>query len=658
MKLPTIHQMPFLRMLLPMIVGILFYQLYPHLRPAYLFGSASLLFLAVSSIPLASAQRFRFRQMFGIGVSLAFLTLGIFLSHRKAVSVSFDFPPGKTMGTAEIINQPEEKERSVACYIRVLEKMDSSGNYQASDKWLSVYFHKDQQSLKLRQGDKVRFCAEVKPLVNTNRPGGFDYASYLNRQGVSGTAYIDSVCWRKIPGQRAFNLNYIANDFRNNIIETFRSFHFGENEFALLTATTIGYTDELSPEQKGNFSAVGLSHLMAVSGMQTAMIFAMVLFLLRFIPKNSRFFKIKFIITLVILWVFAFITGLSPSVVRASLMLSILLLGKLSDRQNSPFNSLACSAFCILLFNPLTLFDIGFQLSYAAVISILIAQAFFSESINQKKKVSQYGYNLLMMTLAAQLGTSPLSIYYFHQFPLLFLITNLIVLPLSGIQVYLSVGCLVLAAMGIPYQWFGYVLGKMLWGLDNLTRVFAEFNFAQIRDLNPSLMQISCYYLIIIFTISFLYKKRYRMLVYSLMMVLILQVTDIYQDYQRNHTSRIMVYNQFGESILECENGYEKAQYRKDKKHLLFEGKRIVRLNDDIRHITVKSPLACDFLILSKGFRGDLSDLHRQYRFKKVILDASLSRYYAEKIEEESVNQQGACHNIARQGAFVYGQDR
>lgn len=654
MKLPTIHQMPFLKMLLPMIVGILFYLIFPQLWPAYLFGGVSILFLAIPFIPLSSAQAFRLRHLFGIGVSILFMALGIYLSDRKADFVSFDFPEGKTLGTGEILSQPEEKERSVACYIKVLDKTDSLGKYQASEKQLSVYFHKDQQSLKLRQGDKVRFCAEVKPLVNTNRPGGFDYAAYLNRKGISATAYIDSAYWRKIPGKRAFNLYYIANDFRNNIIRIFRSFQFGENEFALLSATTIGYTDDLTQEQKGNFSTVGLSHLMAVSGMQTAMIFAMVLFLLRFIPKSSRFYKIKFIVTLIVLWIFAFVTGLSPSVMRASTMLSVFLIGKILNKQHSPFNSLAISAFCILLYNPLTLFDIGFQLSYAAVISILIAQAFFSEDINQKKKVPKYGYNLLLMTLAAQLGTSPLSIYYFHQFPLLFLIVNLIVLPLSGIQVYLSVGCLVLASVGIPYEWFGYVLEKMLWGLDNLTREFAEFSFAQIRDLNPSAWQIVCYYLIIIFSISFIYRKKFNMLIYSLLIILTLQGVSIYRDYRQNLTSRLMVYNQFGESILESENSSEKILYRADKKYLLFEGKRIVLINDDVRHITVKRPLATQFIILTKGFKGNLTDLKAQYRFKQVILTASLSRYYAEEIETACEMQKIPSHNIAKLGAFIY----
>ncbi len=654
MKLPTIHQMPFLRMLLPMVVGILFYHLYPEVLPAYLLGGISILLLLFPYLPHSSTKAYKYRHVFGIGLALFFMALGIYISQRKAGSVSFDFPQQKTACKGEIITQPQVKDRSVACFIRVLGRIDSAGQYRTRNKKITVYFHKDKHSLTLRQGDVVRFHSEVRPLINTNRPGGFDYATYLNRQGISGTAYIDSACWKRIPSKRPFNLNYLASDLRENIVQTFRTFGFGENEFALLTATTIGYTDELSQEQKGNFSAVGLSHLMAVSGMQTAMIYIMVMFLLGFIPKNSRFYRVKFVITLVILWVFAFITGLSPSVVRASIMLTVFLIGGIFNRQNSPFNSLAFSAFCILLYNPLTLFDIGFQLSYAAVISILIAQAFFSEEINQKKKVPKYGYNLLLMTLAAQLGTSPLSIFYFHQFPLLFLVTNLIVLPLSGIQVYLSVGCLVLAAVGIPYQWFGYVLEKMLWGLDNLTRVFAQFPMAQVRDLNPSAWQIGCYYLIIIFTITFLYKKRFSLLVYSLLMILVLQGISIYQDYQRNHTTRMLVYNQFGESILEYENGSEKALYRIDKKYLIFEGKRIVRINDDVRSIAVQRPLNSHFLILSKGFKGDLADLQKLYRFEKVILDASLSRFYAEKIEEECINQKVDCYNMARQGAFVY----
>lgn len=654
MKLPTIHQIPFLRMLLPMIVGILVYSLYPQVWPAYLFGGVSVLFLLYPLIPLSAAQSYRFNATFGIGVFLAFFALGIYLSDQKAEAISFDFPIGKTFGIAEITSQPEEKDRSIACYIKVLEKMDSSGCYHSSQKLLNVYFHKDQQSLKLKQGDKVRFCAEVKPLINTNRPGGFDYAAYLHQKGISGSAYIDSAYWKKIPGARPFNLHYLANDLRNLIIETFRSFHFGENEFALLTATTIGYTDELSPEQKGNFSAVGLSHLMAVSGMQTAMIFAMVMFLLGFIPKNSKLYRIKFIITLVILWIFTFITGLSPSVVRSSIMLTVFLIGGLTSRSISPFNSLAFSAFCILFYNPMTLFDIGFQLSYAAVISILIAQAFLSDSINKKKTVPRYIYNLLLMTLVAQLGTSPLSIYYFHQFPLLFLIVNLIVLPLSGIQVYLSVGCLILAAIGVPYDWFGNILEMMLRGLDYLTRYFADFSFAQVRNLNPSLLQVICLYIILISGVSFMYKKRFKPMAFSLAVIIIFLGISLYEDYQRSQRHQILVYNQMGSTVLECNSGEKNGIYGKDKPYVWFEGQRVILLSEDIRRTKTSSPLKGDIIILTKGFKGEITDLQGLYQFKTVVLSANMSRYYAGEIESGCLAQGLKYHNIGKEGAFVY----
>lgn len=653
MKLPTIHQMPFLRMLLPLIVGILFYQLYPHFLPVYFIGGISLLFLLFPIIPLATSLTYRFRKIFGIGVSLAFLALGIYLSDRKAQTVSFDFPNKKIFGTAEVISQPEDKEHSIACYIKVLEKTDSVGIYHISEKLLSVYFHKDNQSRKLHQGDKVRFCAEIKPPVNTNRPGGFDFAAYLKRQGICGTAYIDSAFWKIIPGKRSFNLFYLANDLRNEIIQTFRSFHFQENEFALLTATTIGYTDELSPEQKGNFSAVGLSHLMAVSGMQTAMIFAMIMFLLGFIPKNTKWNKGKYILTFIILWIFTYVTGLSPSVVRASIMLSVFLLGGLMDRQASPFNALAFSAFCILLYNPLTLFDIGFQLSYAAVLSILIAQALLGDTINQKKTISRYIYNLLLMTLVAQLGTSPMSIYYFHQFPLLFLIVNLIVLPLSGFQVYLSVGCLVLASLGLPYRWFGYVLEKMLSGLDNLTRFFAEYSFAQVRDLNPTSAQIICYYLIITLAVAFIYKKRFRSLAIGLCAILALQGFSFFEDYQKAHQRQIVVYNQLGETILEFNASGKREIYGKEKRYAWFEGKRVIQLCEDIRHINAKNPLNGDVIILSKGFKGNISELQKLYRCKTVVLGANLSQFYADKIESDCNRLNIPCHNIGRQGAYI-----
>lgn len=166
MKLPTIHQMPFLRMLLPMVVGILFYHLYPEVLPAYLLGGISILLLLFPYLPHSSTKAYKYRHVFGIGLALFFMALGIYISQRKAGSVSFDFPQQKTACKGEIITQPQVKDRSVACFIRVLGRIDSAGQYRTRNKKITVYFHKDKHSLTLRQGDVVRFHSEVRPLID------------------------------------------------------------------------------------------------------------------------------------------------------------------------------------------------------------------------------------------------------------------------------------------------------------------------------------------------------------------------------------------------------------------------------------------------------------------------------------------------------------
>ncbi|MDP4271522.1 MAG: hypothetical protein Q8909_15585, partial [Bacteroidota bacterium] len=214
--------------------------------------------------------------------------------------------------------------------------------------------------------------------------------------------------------------------------------------------------------------------------------------------------------------------------------------------------------------------------------------------------------------------------------------------------------CLVLATLGLPYRWFGYILEKMLLGLDNLTRYFAEYSFAQVRDLNPSLAQIICYYLIITFVVAFIYKKRFWTLAAGLCVILALQGFIGYCDYQKNHRHEILVYNQLGETILECSDSGKSKIYGKDKQYVWVEGKRVILLSEDIRHTQTRIPLKGDIIILSKGFKGNITDLQKLYRFKSLVLSTNMSRYYADRIESDCTTQNIYCHNVGKQGAFIY----
>jgi competence protein ComEC len=176
-------------------------------------------------------------------------------------------------------------------------------------------------------------------------------------------------------------------------------------------------------------------------------------------------------------------------------MLTVMMVGGLFNRQAITLNSLMFAAIAILFYNPYSLYDIGFQLSFMAVIAIIFSQDLLRDRLNRLKTVPRYFAELISLTLAAQIGTSPLSIYYFHQFPLLFLIANLLILPFNGILVYLACLCTFLAAINIPHEWFDVLLQAMLAALDKTTDWLSAIPYSQLTELNPPTVSIYLFYL-------------------------------------------------------------------------------------------------------------------------------------------------------------------
>jgi len=648
MRLPTLSQVPAFRVIAPLIAGILLFVA----QPVALWGIGLIALSAVlwvagryirPLLPPTSKRKYNY-----LLTALACVAAGFWLTARKESRIAAVFPHEKHLYTAEIVTVPQAKERSVHCLLKI-EPADSTAD---GDRKIIGYFEKNEQSLALKQGWKVLIEAAPQKPVNTGRPGGFDYGSYLHRQGISGTAYIDSASWRLVSADRDFSLFYLAADMREEILAIFRSFGFEESEFALLSGITIGYTDSLSPEQKSNFSSVGLSHLMAVSGMQTAMLFAMVWFLLGFIPKNSKWYRVKYVVVILILWVFAFVTGLSASVNRAALMLTALMLAGLLNKRMHTLNALFVSAICLLIINPFTLFDIGFQLSYLAVLGLFFSQDMFGDRIMQMKKIPRYLTELSAMTLAAQIATSPLSIFYFNQFPVLFLIANLAVLPFNGLLVYWATGCATLQSVGLFHPILAIPLHWMLLATEQATAWFALFPYALIRDIHPTIVQILIIYILLAFALLFAYKRRNAYLFCVLGALILLEISEAERRITVQKQSEIWIYNNYGATTIELISGGKTAIEPQNERYHLLKGKRVVCLAEDIRYREAGYALACDYLVLQKGFKGNLSEIKKQYKFGKLVLDAGLSPYYANKIEAETNDAAVDCYNIAREGAL------
>lgn len=300
---------------------------------------------------------------------------------------------------------------------------------------------------------------------------GVVFLSLLLSFSIQRTAYWQG---RRGESDTSFLMEF-AGGKQEYLLKPFDRLNLSKEEKSVLATITLGYRKDMSRDVRKRFSLTGVAHLLAVSGFHVAVVCGFLSLLFSFLPKSPFYRWLKYLLTLCLLWCFVVITGLAPSAVRAGLMLTLYLTGRVFRRTTDGYNTLAAAAFCMLAFNPLYLFDVGFQLSYLAVLSILFLQPRLQDLIMVRNPIVAMPWGWITVTLAAQAGTTLLCLYYFGQFSLVFLCTNL---PLTFLATFLIPAGLIwiLLPAGIPgYGLLQLFVEKMthtlFWIVDSFSRV-------------------------------------------------------------------------------------------------------------------------------------------------------------------------------------------
>ncbi len=313
---------------------------------------------------------------------------------------------------------------------------------------------------------------------------------------------------------------------RENLIDIYRRYVSDEN-IPILSAITLGKKDEISKEIKSNFSLSGGSHVLAVSGLHVGIIYMILLWLTGFIPYRRWLFVTAHIVVILCLWVYAFICGLPASVVRSSLMFSLVSGAFITERQNLSLNSVFVSAFIMLLYKPLYLFNVGFQLSYSAVISILLFYPKISALFTFNNKILVWVWSMIAVSAAAQIGTLPLTLLYFHQMPVYSLLTNFLVIPSAFFLIYAGASLLALNWWSYVAEWIGRIIDFLTTILQEGVRTIVELPYSVIDGIYIMPCTVAALYSIIISTWFFIETKNCRFLQTALCLIISIQVADL-----------------------------------------------------------------------------------------------------------------------------------
>ena len=563
-----------------------------------------------------------------------FLWGGISVVHqRETVQYDWDGEPAIYKGIVESV--PEVRGKTFRAEVRVDVQRLSNGNWKRIDRNILLSWMPDSLSKPLACGDSVCFYAKVSYPFSEKELTRFDYGDYLLRKSISGTALAYAGNWRCTGKPRSLSVSQLAKVCQQQVVDVYRSWGFDQDVQAVVSALTIGEKTDLTPELKAMYSAAGVSHVLALSGLHVGILSCILLWL--FYPltylKHGR--KILAFLVVCLLWLFAFISGLSSSVVRAVVMYSLYTFASFcSEERFSGMHSLVLAAFLMLIYNPFFLFDISFQLSFTAVFSILAFYPLFSRWLCIKNCVLRYVWNTLSLSVSAQLGTLPFILYYFGSFPTYFLLVNLVVVILAGGILMLTLVALCIASVPMVGSTVMTLLEWCTSVLNESTRWVQQLDGSQITSVYLSSSQaclltavIICFYLCWASGIHRKASDWIRLLMVCNLFVVVSCVEYTGEAPKQLYFFRSEVYTRKRDCV---------STHRSETGLLCIRNVHIAVL-DDARWRTCESlsRLPLEYAYICRGFKGSLSQLDKLFVIRQVILDSSLSDAFREKLIRE-----------------------
>ncbi|MBN2482459.1 MAG: ComEC/Rec2 family competence protein [Bacteroidales bacterium] len=672
--------------------------------------SAIAVFMALSVVLAMKAFRHPdLNWIFGFTLSCVLFIIGLIHNEleKNSRSKAEDLISRESVFLARIQELPEIKSKSIQVRVRIMGELENNKLKKNTLKAI-LYFEKDPASENLKPGYLVGIRTRFEKVPASGNPGEFNYRKYLANRKVYLQSFIAAESWCLTTEKPSKGIRIIAENFRRRLLDRYRKLDMDQREFNVLSALTLGYRRDLDTETKNAFAKAGVMHVMALSGFHTGVIALLLGYLFGMFNGSPTGRAIRIIMILMMLWGFAMITGLSASVTRATVMLSLVMAGKFFGRKINTYNILFAAAFFILAVTPGLIADVSFQLSFLAVGGIVLFHPVFYRIVRIKNRLADMIWQLFTVSCAAQLGTLPLTMYYFHQFPLFFWLANLYTLPLVAVVIYLAAAYLLLSFIAPLSRITGQML---LWTVKCLLHgvsLVEAFPNALIDGIYISaaqtvllLVAVSCFGLFLSYRIKI-------PLFAGLLILPVVLLLGIKHDCELNRQKRFTINNLNGISSINLISGhrnlllanpdslitpakimysfndywiergvhdrvkildfndpgltdsldfpglYIRQNFLRDQVYLNFyETSVVIMKNDAYRQVITDSMLEVDLVVVTGNVYPDMGKITQLFDPERLVIDSSVKFYNAEKWKNACAEYGVDCWNIAAQGAYT-----
>lgn len=677
---------PLLKLALPMIGGIVI----GWLCNVELLHIATLFVLSLMAVAAGFSSRLP-KWLFGAGATGVMLAAGLFVISCDKKSDALAWCDEKLSCEAQLLEVPYMGGTSTRALAYVVADEGSAKSGYRSEGCVQLYFANSVEAESLCVGEKIRFEAVIKNPSNAGNPAEFDAVRYMRVKGITGSLYLPIEGWQSV-GQGEMSLSMWALALRDKIVRMYERLGIADDDLSLLAAFSVGEKRGFSQELKEAYANAGVSHLLALSGLHLGLFYMVVVALLGFMRGSRRWFVLRELLAVTLLWAFALVAGLTPSVVRSAVLFSLVSVGRCLHRDSSAVNSLAFAAVVMLLFSPRLLFDISFQLSFSAVFAILLITPWLQHVLACDKRGGVYAYvvSLLAVSFAAQIGVLPFLWYYFGTFPLYFLFANLLLVPLATVLMVLVVLLWITAPVLFLQRIVACVLAWLLSFMNGVVDVAASLPGASL--MLPAVGVVgSCFVALVL--VLFFYgavDKKYWLSTFAFAGGIVVLLLNIFAFDSREKEDSVIFFNngKSGAALMLPSGGggyvvSSVPQFDSDAERVFapfvkreaveplqwiddafadscvsysgglisFAGVRVQLLVDDCwLGDSLQHPV--DVLWLCRGFLGPVDRLLEVYPTTCVILDGSLYEGSRCRLLRECKKEGVACMDISQLGAL------
>ncbi|MBO4488952.1 MAG: ComEC family competence protein [Bacteroidales bacterium] len=568
----------------------------------------------------------------------------------------------------EVVEVPEPRARSVRATVQVL-----CGARGSSFREKALLYLAPDTAHPVHYGDLLLVHTQLKAVEAPQNPDMFDYRQYLHKRGIALTGYVAQGGALCLHHRTPDPLRALSQQMQDRLAALFRQSGMQGREYEIITAVLLGAGGTLDPELRQSYAAAGVSHILCVSGMHVGVIFMILNFLMKPMELARQTRALKASLLILSIWLYACITGLSPSVIRSATMFSFVTIGGLVHRNTNIFHSLIASLFILLVVNPLLLLEVGFQLSYLAVFGIVLFQPLITSLYHPKTKIGRYLFELLSVSIAAQLGTFPISIFYFGQFPNYFILSNLSVITLSSVVII--TGIVLLATSFLPFLVKGvaFILTGEIRLMNDIIGFVEQLPHSVTTDIDYHVLQVLFLYVSIFGFYLLMVRKRKHwlwitmsaftlfsgcfavkkimlansdeMTVYQIRGVRAVGLRDgdecvFFSDSIQNRQSPVFDYhigNHYRRQharyrFVDIDTSYYGGNFVcKKGRFLCFKGEKYLLLKKNDRIFPTSPPLEVDGIILQCNPRQRPEEVARGVRYQTVLVDGTVTPYYRKR---------------------------